>query len=111
MAEPHRKDRSGHQAYMRERAIQQRLEFAEWMAGQKTACVRCGFDDHRALVFHHRDPSTKCFQVAMPAWGRRREQVIAEIAKCDVLCANCHQIIHYKRSTGQTLNPILELGG
>lgn len=66
------------------------------------------------LVFHHRDPATKKFQVGQNQWGRRRSVILEEIAKCDVLCANCHQIQHYKRLTPvscQSENSILKLGG
>lgn len=58
------------------------------------ACERCGFNDPRALTFHHRDPSTKSFPIATYAWKVSWERLVAEIAKCDVLCANCHMIEH-----------------
>lgn len=61
---------------------------------QTLSCVQCGFDDSRALVFHHRDPSTKSFTVANHN-KRSRETLLNEIAKCDVLCANCHAIHHH----------------
>ena|SRR2546423_14788923 len=58
-------------------------------------CVRCGFSDPRALDFHHRDASGKEFSLAR-AWQRSysRQRILAEIAKCEVLCANCHRIMH-----------------
>jgi hypothetical protein len=43
------------------------------------------------LDFHHRDPSQKLFQVCQSAVGRRTEAILAEMAKCTVLCANCHR--------------------
>jgi hypothetical protein len=59
-------------------------------------CDRCGYGDHpAALDFHHRDPAEKEFQIGGNqnlAWTR----VLAEIAKCDVICANCHRIEHSK---------------
>ena len=55
-------------------------------------CKQCGYDKHpRALDFHHRDRSQKLFAVSsFKCVGLKR--VLAEIEKCDVLCANCHRI-------------------
>ena len=55
-------------------------------------CVRCGEADPVVLDFDHRDPKTKSFPFADAADRRRgREALLAEIAKCDILCANCHR--------------------
>lgn len=56
-------------------------------------CERCGFNDHRALQFHHIDGDDKVAEIAnMRGWGF--DTIKEEIAKCEVLCANCHQIEH-----------------
>lgn len=44
----------------------------------------------------HIDPSTKKGTVA-DMWGRKREDLITEIKKCRVLCANCHRSISQKK--------------
>jgi hypothetical protein len=80
-------------------AREKRAAFRLWLAEQKTACVLCGESDHRCLVFHHRPGTDKRFQVMLNAWSRDRQSVLDEIAKCDCLCANCHQKLHYNRST------------
>lgn len=60
-------------------------------------CAHCGYQEHpAALVFHHRDPSEKEYPVAQLV-SRAWDVVEAEIAKCDVLCSNCHAIHHYAR--------------
>lgn len=98
MAESHRKEPNEHREYMRQRAVDQRKEFSNFLAQSKSqGCIQCGFLDHRALVFHHRDPSTKSFQINQNAWARKTQDILDEISKCDVLCANCHQIRHYRR--------------
>lgn len=60
-------------------------------------CKNCGNDNPVVLDFHHRDPSTKEFEIST---ALRRTQSIdrlkKEIEKCDVLCANCHRIEHDK---------------
>lgn len=50
----------------------------------------CGESDPIALQLDHRDPAQKEHNVsALMAWAPL-ERVQAEVAKCDVLCANCH---------------------
>jgi hypothetical protein len=66
-------------------------------------CTICGFKDHRALVFHHRDESTKYREISKLIL-RSIDTLEAEIAKCDVLCQNCHHILEYEKA-----QPILDL--
>src|SRR5688500_18928461 len=54
-------------------------------------CVDCDEADPIVLDFDHRDPSTKRNEVARLAATKSWPQVLAEIAKCDVRCANCHR--------------------
>ena len=55
-------------------------------------CVDCGYDAHpAALHFDHVDPSTKLFGIAK-GLTRSWSAILAEIAKCEVRCANCHAI-------------------
>lgn len=63
----------------------------------KLKCCKCGYKKCVvALDFHHRDPSKKSFDIGKAiAQQYRREKVLAEIKKCDVLCANCHREYHY----------------
>ena len=86
------KCKSCHKEYNKNRGNSTRKWYKEYK--QTLSCVQCGFDDSRALVFHHRDPSTKSFTIANHT-NRSRENLLKEIAKCDVLCANCHTIHHY----------------
>jgi len=70
---------------------------SEYLEFKKTLkCNRCGFSHPAALQFHHTDPSTKEASVSAVAksWSLKRLQ--EEIAKCEVLCANCHAIEHCK---------------
>lgn len=57
-------------------------------------CTDCGqrFPPF-VMDFDHRDPSTKSFNVGA-ALGLMKsvEAILVEIAKCDVVCANCHRI-------------------
>lgn len=46
------------------------------------------------MDFDHRDPSTKCFHISKPKFRTKnqKQELIDEIMKCDVVCANCHRI-------------------
>jgi DNA-binding CsgD family transcriptional regulator len=54
-------------------------------------CVLCGYDRCLgALHFHHLDPDTKSFGLAMRGHTKAFEKLLAEARKCVLLCANCH---------------------
>lgn len=56
-------------------------------------CLDCGNADLRVLEFDHRDRKTKAAAVSVLARaGYSLARVQAEVAKCDVRCANCHRI-------------------
>jgi transposase len=54
-------------------------------------CSICGYDRYvGALQFHHRDSAEKRFGVGERGLTRSLADVRAEVAKCILLCANCH---------------------
>ena len=54
-------------------------------------CVDCGETDFVVLQFDHIDRLTKKSTVSvLVLQGRKVEMIEAEIAKCQVRCANCH---------------------
>ena len=67
-----------------------------WLSEYKRGggCARCGIKDPRVLDFHHKKGEDKLFTIG----GFRREvgfgKLQGEIDKCEVVCANCHRIIH-----------------
>jgi hypothetical protein len=66
-----------------------------WEYKSKLSCEACGFSHPAALDFHHRDPTQKEFDIStLPRRGFSKERALLEIAKCSVLCANCHRILH-----------------
>jgi hypothetical protein len=46
------------------------------------------------MQFHHRDPSTKSFQVS--SGNRSWARTLAEAEKCEMICANCHAEEHWR---------------
>jgi DNA-directed RNA polymerase subunit RPC12/RpoP len=54
-------------------------------------CALCGYARCvRALSFHHLDPLTKRFGLAEGGLARSLSEARAEVAKCVLLCSNCH---------------------
>jgi len=59
-------------------------------------CQNCGFEGH-TIQFdcHHRVPSTKSFKIADAVKSNcSKDKMFSELAKCDLLCANCHRAEH-----------------
>jgi len=82
--------------YERYRLARQRSRkrIKDWLNEQKSKpCNRCGQNYPPVVMdFHHRDPQTKLFEVAAAISRYSRQRMIDEIAKCDLLCANCHRL-------------------
>lgn len=71
----------------------------DWLAQLKIhlTCRVCGEDHPAVLDFHHRDPKTKEYNVGRMVSGPYSlEQLQQEVEKCEVLCSNCHRILHWE---------------
>ncbi len=60
----------------------------------KLSCSECGFNNPKALQFHHTDDNKEGNIGEMIHNGNSIDKVITEINKCVVLCANCHMVHH-----------------
>lgn len=59
---------------------------------RQSGCSRCSERDPVCIDFHHRDPSQKSFLISnAPSLQVTDKSLLDEIAKCDLLCANCHR--------------------
>lgn len=59
-------------------------------------CAKCGESRSYTLDFHHKDPSIKDDTIARMTSNRNKmEDILREVEKCVVLCANCHREFHY----------------
>lgn|SRR5271166_1699337 len=57
----------------------------------QTGCADCGYKENAVVLeFDHREPLQKRYSVAN--MGLSRKVFEKELAKCDVVCANCHKI-------------------
>ncbi len=87
----------------------------QWLREQKIlggGCCRCGERDPECLDFHHIDPKTKRFTIGNGTLSARERERLGqagdyltclsvglgdlqrEIAKCVLICANCHRKFH-----------------
>jgi len=81
--------------YQKQKLSESRRRMEKFHSYKKTLkCNRCGYSDYRALQFHHSDDN-KEGNPSVIARQRSWENVKRELDKCEVLCANCHQIEHF----------------
>ena len=76
-----------------------RAEIIEWWRALKATlkCEECGESHPDCLDFHHNNPAEKemcLYQIGSRGWGKKR--ILEEVAKCRVLCSNCHRKFHSK---------------
>ena len=70
----------------------------------RKGCAKCGYNKNaQALQFNHVNPEDKCFLIAQRAqnmylkrYTKGKQMLRLEIAKCEVLCANCHSILTFE---------------
>ena len=76
-----------------------REKMRKWYNDLKStmSCMDCGESHIACIVFHHRNPKEKRFNVAdRQSVTSSKKRLLEEIAKCDVLCSNCHRKRHYE---------------
>ncbi len=92
-----------HQNYgsQQARGLRRKLDLIAACGGR---CIQCGYDrNSAALVWHHRNPEEKSFELDLRALSNRSLPAIRdELVKCDLVCANCHAELHF---------PHLDCGG
>ena len=85
----------------------------KWLEEYKATlkCYDCGEDDPICLSFHHLDPDKKTAAIYQLMHDKEctLEQLEAEIAKCIVLCFNCHLKYHRDKRLLEKCNDIGEL--
>ena len=82
-------------AMTRQEASRARYQRGKALANKiklERGCIDCGYKAHAsALHFDHVDPATKKVEVSKLRCGSV-DALLAEIAKCEVRCANCHAV-------------------
>ena len=60
---------------------------------EANGCMDCGETNLVVLDFDHRDPQSKLFGISNTRSSKYSwDEFVAEIDKCDVVCANCHRV-------------------
>ena len=81
--------------WQREKGRKNKLKAIEYLGGH---CTDCGNEFPSYVYdFHHIDPKLKECAVTR-LMGRRWENIVPELDKCILLCANCHRIRENKES-------------
>lgn len=84
-------NREHYREYCRKRRAVSNAWLTEY---KKRGCMTCGETFKECLDFHHRDPKHKKFDIGHRAGESSLEVLQKEIAKCDLLCSNCHRKLH-----------------
>lgn len=67
----------------------------QWLDEQKlTGCSKCPEKDPCCIDFHHVDPTQKLGNLAVKVAHWSIAKLQEEIAKCILLCSNCHRKLH-----------------
>ena len=80
-----------------------RRELMAWYRSLKDApCVDCGGTFHHAAMhWDHLPGVPKAHEVSyMVLRGFRRRTIVTEIAKCELVFANCHAVRTFRRASG-----------
>jgi hypothetical protein len=80
-----------------------RTERHRWLRELKsgTPCTDCGRSfPPEAMHWDHRPGTVKLGEISSKLRHRSQAVVLAEIAKCDLVCASCHAIRTYNRWHG-----------
>ena len=74
------------------------------------SCQKCGYSKCiESLDFHHKNPGEKEYTISqMVRSHRSQDDILKEMSKCIILCANCHREFHYlERAKGLTIDEYL----
>ena len=78
-------------------AASRRVAINEWK--MERGCEKCGYRSNAvALDLDHLEPETKVGDISALLRYAAWEVVVAELAKCRVLCANCHRVHTFTRA-------------
>jgi hypothetical protein len=90
-----RRNYAAHREQEIERVLSRQRARLAWLREfRRVPCLDCGgiFAPH-IMQFDHRVPSEKSFSLtASRGLLKRRSVILEELAKCDIVCANCHRI-------------------
>ena len=81
------------------RIKQKKIKLRKMVSDYKKSkgCKNCDYNDPRALCLHHTNPKNKKMDISnLISRSYSAGAVKKEMEKCEVLCANCHAILHHE---------------
>ena len=88
-------NKAKHISYVRSREKKVLVWLKEYKSSLK--CEKCGENHPACLEFHHINPSEKRFSLGRAKNFLTINTLQKEIAKCRLLCANCHRKEHWEQ--------------
>jgi len=82
----------------RKRKKEKRAEWHKYKAG--LSCLFCGASHPAIIDFHHPDAKGEKKVSEYCNYGQWKRAYI-EAAKCEILCSNCHRILHWMEKEGE----------
>jgi hypothetical protein len=94
------KNKDKQQSRIKKNSQATRLKLRVWLKNlkQSLSCSKCGENHPACLQFHHKDRTSKSFEISNATRGYSIKRIEEEISKCEVLCANCHAKLHYEET-------------
>jgi hypothetical protein len=89
LGQPYHRDKQKTLDSQRKRRKEKQEYIAAYLAAHP--CIDCGETNPIVLEFDHRGDKVLAVSLFVQA-NRSLKQLVAEIEKCDVRCANCHRI-------------------
>jgi len=87
----------------RERVARKRERNQQWVVNflHGKVCECCGISDTRVLAFDHLEREDKFSNIAdLVSRGLALQKLIDEVAKCRILCHNCHMLHTFSQIGG-----------
>jgi len=77
----------------RKNSVESQATRKKWIWEHKEAygCTLCEEGDPKCLDYHHMNPEKKKFSIGSVSSSVPNKAIQIEIAKCIILCANCHR--------------------
>lgn len=93
-----------HRKTRRQQQYEYRKRVRAWLVDYRASqgCSHCDEGHPACLDFHHRNPEDKkeLNFSGLVNHGYGKERLMQEIAKCDILCSNCHRKLHWEERNG-----------
>lgn len=86
-------DKTVKNAILREKAHMEKAYYVS-LKGGKCECCGYTFRTLASAEFHHMDSTTKVNNLSQMFGRYSKDKVATEVAKCIMLCSNCHNELH-----------------